>query len=204
MVSVRMSMRLLRTECRAQPAGARLRASAAGGCGPHGSKSRTTATANRLPGQAAIVPPRQPYFVILSEADRRTQRVQRPLADYAEQGGERQTKCSQEFFLARIYFGQGCRCFAALNMTVGAALRKEANDKRSAVKNLSTYTFIQILRRSSDLLRMTKREELRVAQRVGTKLFIVRKLRGRLEYATGGNAERMEGKDVRGGRGLQR
>ena len=34
--------------------GARLRASAAGGCGPHGSKSRTTAaTANRSPGQAA-------------------------------------------------------------------------------------------------------------------------------------------------------
>ena len=56
---------------------------------------------------------------------------------------------------SRIYFGQGYRCFAALNMTVGAALRKEANDKRSAVKNLSTYTFIQILRRSSDLLRMT-------------------------------------------------
>ena len=51
---------------------------------------------------------------------------------------------------------------------------------------------------------MTKREELRVAQRVGTKLFIVRKLRGRLEYATGGNAERMEGKDVRGDRSLQR
>ena len=35
-------------------------------------------------------------IVILSEADRRTQRVQRPLADYASQGGERQTKCSQE------------------------------------------------------------------------------------------------------------
>ena len=50
---------------------------------------------------------------------------------------------------------QGYRCFAALNMTVAAALRKEVNDKRSAVKNLSTYTFIQILRRSSDLLRMT-------------------------------------------------
>ncbi len=47
--------------------GARLRASAAGGCGPHGSKSRTTATANRSPGPAAIVPPRQPYFVILNE-----------------------------------------------------------------------------------------------------------------------------------------
>ena len=78
--------------------GARLRASAAGGCGPHGSKSRTTATANRSPGPAAIVPPRQPYFVILNEVDRRTQRVQRPLADYAEQGGERQTKCSQESF----------------------------------------------------------------------------------------------------------
>ena len=46
-------------------------------------------------------------------------------------------------------FGQGCRCFAALNMTVAAALRKEVNDKRSAVKNLSMYTFIQILRRSA-------------------------------------------------------
>ncbi len=34
--------------------------------------------------------------VMLSEADRRTQRVQRPLADYALQGGERQTKCNQE------------------------------------------------------------------------------------------------------------
>ena len=33
--------------------------------------------------------------------------------------------------------------------------RKEEKGKRSAVKNLSTYTFIQILRRSSDLLRMT-------------------------------------------------
>ncbi len=50
---------------------------------------------------------------------------------------------------SRIYSGQGYRCFAALNMTVAAALRKEVNDKRSAVKNLSTYTFIQILRRSA-------------------------------------------------------
>ena len=50
---------------------------------------------------------------------------------------------------SRIYFGQGYRCFAALNMTVAAALRKEVNDKRSAVKNLSMYTFIQILRRSA-------------------------------------------------------
>ena len=56
---------------------------------------------------------------------------------------------------SRIYSEQGYRCFAALNMTVAAALRKEVNNKRSAVKNLSTYTFIQILRRSSDLLRMT-------------------------------------------------
>ena len=38
---------------------------------------------------------------------------------------------------------------SALNMTVAAALRKEVNNKRSAVKNLSTYTFIQILRRSA-------------------------------------------------------
>ena len=50
---------------------------------------------------------------------------------------------------SRIYSEQGYRCFAALNMTVAAALRKEVNDKRSAVKNLSTYTFIQILRRSA-------------------------------------------------------
>ena len=41
-------------------------------------------------------------IVILSEADRRTQRVQRPLADYAEQGGERQTKCSQESILGKV------------------------------------------------------------------------------------------------------
>ena len=66
---------------------------------------------------------------------------------------------------------------------------KEEKDKRSAVKNLF-WARLQILRRSSDLLRMTKREELRVAQRVGTKLFIVRKLRSRLEYATGGNEGR--------------
>ena len=71
-------------------------------CGRHGSKSRTTATANRSPGPAAIVPPRQPYFVILNEVDRRTQREQRPLADYAEQGGERQTKCSQESILGKV------------------------------------------------------------------------------------------------------
>ena len=37
---------------------------------------------------------------------------------------------------SRIYSGQGYRCFAALNMTVAAALRKEVNDKRSAVKHL--------------------------------------------------------------------
>ncbi len=73
---------------------------------------------------------------------------QRPRTDYAEQGGERQTKCSQ-----------------------------------TSVS--SAYRFFVAL-----LLRMTKQEELRVAQRVGTVLFIVRKLRGRLEYATGGNAER--------------
>ncbi len=34
--------------------------------------------------------------VMLSESNRRTQRAQRPLADYASQGGERQTQCSQE------------------------------------------------------------------------------------------------------------
>ena len=37
---------------------------------------------------------------------------------------------------SRIYSEQGYRCFAALNMTVAAALRKEVNDKRSAVKHL--------------------------------------------------------------------
>ena len=63
------------------------------------------------------------------------------------------------------------------------ARRRKTNEVQSNICIVS----IQILRRSSDLLRMTKREELRSAQRVGTKLFIVRKLRGRLEYATGGN-----------------
>ncbi len=59
--------------------------------------------AGRSPGRRrpASVPRRlrpnpKSYFVILSESDRRTQRAQRPLADYAEQGGERQTKYSQE------------------------------------------------------------------------------------------------------------
>ena len=58
---------------------------------------------NHPPGPAAIVPPRQPYFVILNGANRRTQRVQRPLADSSEQGGERQTKCSQESVYVYFY-----------------------------------------------------------------------------------------------------
>ena len=54
-------------------------------------------------------------IVILSGANRRTQRVQRPLADYAEQGGERQTKCSQtsvssayRFFVALLLRMTNC------------------------------------------------------------------------------------------------
>ena len=58
---------------------------------------------NHPPEPAAIVPPRQPYFVILNGANRRTQRVQRPLADSSEQGGERQTKCSQESVYVYFY-----------------------------------------------------------------------------------------------------
>ncbi|MDE6827876.1 MAG: hypothetical protein K2P46_04060, partial [Alistipes sp.] len=59
-------------------------------CGP---QPRPAEARKRAP-QAA--PESKPYFVILSEANRQTQRAQRPLADYAEQGGERQTKCSQK------------------------------------------------------------------------------------------------------------
>ena len=142
--------------------GARLRASAAGGCGPHGSKSRTTATANRSPGPAAIVPPRQPYFVILNEVKNLF-----PCEPKAACGLCLARRRKTNEVQSRIYFGQGYRFFVAM------------------------------------LLRMTKREELRSARRVGTKLFIVRKLRGRLEYATGGNAEKWREKDVRDGRGLQ-
>ena len=145
--------------------GARLRASAAGGCGPHGSKSRTT-TATKSSARTGCDRPTSTTLLCHSER-------------------------SEESFPLRTK-GRG-----------RTMPRKEEKDKRSAVKNLSTYTFIQILRRSSDLLRMTKQEELRVAQRVGTKLFIVRKLRRRLEYATGGNAEKWREKDVRDGRGLQ-
>jgi len=85
-------------------------------------------------------------------------------------------------------FGQGCRCFAALNMTVAAALRKEEKDKRSAVKNLSTYTSIQILRRSApqnDIL-------LNCSQTPRQTGISNWRQRGKVE-----------GKDVRGGRSLQ-
>ncbi len=95
--------------------GARLRASAAGGCGPHGSKSRTTATANRSPGPAAIVPPRQPYFVILNEV--------------------------KNLF--------PCEPKAACGLCL--ARRRKTNEVQSNICIAS----IQILRRSSDLLRMT-------------------------------------------------
>ena len=63
-------------------------------CGPQpcpAEARKHPAVARRAP-QAA---PESKPFVILSGANRRTQRVQRPLADYASQGGERQTKCSQ-------------------------------------------------------------------------------------------------------------
>ena len=104
---------------------------------------RRPANIRLSPGVPRRLRPNLKPFVILNEVDRRTQREQRPLADYAEQGGERQTQCSQESFPLRTK-GRG-----------RTMPRKEEKDKRSAVKNLSTYTFIQILRRSSDLLRMT-------------------------------------------------
>ena len=75
---------------------------------------------------------------MLSGADRRTQRAQRPLADYAEQGGERQTKCSQE----------------------------SMRDNRESD--------------SSSIFRSPQND----------KLLNCSRLRSRLEYATGGNAER--------------
>ena len=88
--------------------GARLRASAAGGCGPHGSKSRTTATANRSPGPTA------PRIQAFCHSER-----------------------SEESFPLRTK-GRG--------RTMPS---KEDKDKRRTIKNLSTYTFIQILRRSA-------------------------------------------------------
>ncbi len=163
--------------------GARLRASAAGGCGPHGSKSRTTATANRSPGPAAIVPPRQPYFVILSGAKNLF-----PCEPKAACGLCRARRRKTNEVQSRIYSGQGYRCFAALNMTVAAALRKEVNDKRSAVKNLSTYTFIQILRRSAP-----QNDKLLNCSQTPQQT-------GICNWRQRGEVER---KGVRGGRGLQ-
>ena len=58
----------------------------------------------------------------------------------------------------------------------GSSQRSERQTKCSQTSVSSAYRFFVAL-----LLRMTKREELRSAQRVGTKLFIVRKLRSRLE-----------------------
>ncbi len=89
--------------------GARLRASAAGGCGPHGSKSRTTATANRSPGPAAIVPPRQPYFVILNEVKNLF-----PCEPKAACGLFRARRRKTNEVQSRIYFGQGYRFFVAM------------------------------------------------------------------------------------------
>ena len=65
----------------------------------------------------------------------------------------------------------------------GSSQRSERQTKCSQTSVSSAYRFFVAL-----LLRMTKREELRSARRVGTKLFIVRKLRSRLECTAGGNA----------------
>jgi hypothetical protein len=65
---------------------------------------RRPANIRLAPGVPRRLRPNLKPFVILNEVDRRTQRVQRPLADYAEQGGERQTKCSQESILGKNLF----------------------------------------------------------------------------------------------------
>ena len=106
-------------------------------CGPQ----PWPAEARKRAPQAASAPPRQPYFVILSEA--------------------------KNLF--------PCEPKAACGLC--RARRRETNEVQSRIcLRILLYRFFVAL-----LLRMTKREELRVAQRVGTKLFIVRKLRSRLE-----------------------
>ncbi len=136
--------------------GARLRASAAGGCGPHGSKSRTTATANRSPGPAAIVPPRQPYFVILNEVKNLF-----PCEPKAACGLCLARRRKTNEVQSRIYFGQGYRFFVAM------------------------------------LLRMTKREELRSARRVGTVLFHCSQTPRQTGMCNWRQRGKVEGKDAR-------
>ena len=85
MVSVRMSLRCAVLQCGPQPWPAQAR--------------KHPAVAGRAPQAASESKP----FVILNEVDRRTQRTQKPLADSAEQGGERQTKCSQESVYVYFY-----------------------------------------------------------------------------------------------------
>ena len=149
-------MRLPRTECRAQPAGHACGPPLREAAGGTARRAERRQRRNHPPGPAAIVPPRQPYFVILNEVKNLF-----PCEPKAACGLCRARRRKTNEVLSRIYFGQGYRFFVAM------------------------------------LLRMTKREELRSARRVGTKLFIVRKLRGRLEYATGGNAKKWREKDVR-------
>ena len=64
---------------------------------------RRPANIRLSPGVPRRLRPNLKPFVILNEVDRRTQREQRPLADYAEQGGERQTQCSQESVYVYFY-----------------------------------------------------------------------------------------------------
>ena len=103
---LRMSMRLLRTECRAQPAGH--------ACGPP-LREAAAHTARRVerrqrrnhpPGPTAIVPPRQPYFVILNGA-KNLFPCEPKAADGLCLARRRETNEVQ----SRIYFGQGYRFF---------------------------------------------------------------------------------------------
>ncbi len=111
-------------------------------CGPQpwpAEARKHPAVAGRAP-QAASAPPRQPYFVILSEAKNLF-----PCEPKAACGLCRARRRKTNEVQSRIYFGQGYRFFVAM------------------------------------LLRMTN-------------YLIVRKLRSRLGYATGGNAERWKEK----------
>ncbi len=91
--------------------------------------------------------PRQTYFVILSVSEESFSLAnQRPRTDYAEQGGERQTKCSQESFWARL---QMFRC-AQHDGCSGSSQGGERQTKCSQESVCRRYGFFVAL-----LLRMT-------------------------------------------------
>jgi hypothetical protein len=142
--------------------GARLRASAAGGCGPHGSKSRTT-TATKSSARTGC--DRSTSTTLLCHSER-----------------------SEESFPLRT------------KGRLRTMPSKEERDKRSAVKNLSTYTFIQILRRSApqnDKTGRTARRTTRWDQTIHCS-----QTPQQAGISNWRQRRKVEGKDVRSGRGV--